>query len=110
MRYINKLLDRWYQCWKAGETVNTAQHKHSTSRDPLRFFWLAKLYVILHFYRQTLQQEIELGGDHDAIQAGSRGEHSHLRAICWLLRLRDRQVDLDAPIWTDHYLRHFTDP
>jgi hypothetical protein len=109
MRRMNMLLNRWLQSWEFRETRDTTRENCSFSGDPLRFFWLAKLYIVLHFYRFTLTKNSEFA----VSITGAPSDHkqpAHLRIISWLSRFRERQVDPASPTWTDYYLCQFAEP
>ncbi|KEF51619.1 uncharacterized protein A1O9_12254 [Exophiala aquamarina CBS 119918] len=109
MQRINMLLNRWSQSWELRKNRDTTRENCSFSGDPLRFFWLAKLYIVLHFYRFALKNDSEFA----VSTTGASSEHkrpAHLRIISWLSRFRERQVDPASPTWTDYYLCQFAEP
>jgi hypothetical protein len=109
MRRMNTLLGRWYQSWECRKSRDAARDNRTFSSDPLRFFWLAKLYIVLHFYRHALKKDSEFAVP-DPEAPSDRRNQAHLRIMSWLLRFQERQAQPASQTWAEHYLCQFTKP
>ncbi|KAL2785025.1 hypothetical protein BJX66DRAFT_70274 [Aspergillus keveii] len=90
LSHINDLLNTWRASWDAQYADETPQGRGLPwSSDPLRFWWLAKLYIILYACRSIITEESEFfpflsrpGGD------GMEPVRLRSRIVSWLLKFR----------------------
>ena len=94
LKRINSTLDTWRVNWDLRTSRDTNHENRTFSGDPLRFWWLAKLYLVLHFYKHSIRK----GSEFALLEAG-RGDdlgkmQIQLKIASWLSRFRRRKDEV----------------
>ncbi len=108
LKRINSMLDRWRVNWDLRSCHDLKQENRTFSGDPVKFWWLAKLYLVLHFYRHVIRKgsEFAIPGAGCADKQGRI--QIQLKIISWLFRFR-RQKD-EVRSWNECYLAQIMKP
>ena len=108
LKRINGMLDRWRVNWDLRSRHDLKQENRTFSGDPVKFWWLAKLFLVLHFYRHVIRK----GSEFAILGAGYGDKQSkvqiQLKIISWLFRFR-RQKD-EVRSWNECYLAQMMKP
>lgn len=103
LKHINNVLGKWHVIWSGRISRDFLQENRTFSGDPVRFWWLAKLYLVLHFYRHVIAKDSEFaisGGGDDQARL-----QTQLKVIGWLRNLQHGKNDVGlAP---DCYMAQF---
>ena len=91
MKRVNNALTAWRVNWDARRTQDAYVDKTTFFSHPLTFWRLAKLYVVLHFFRHQSGQDSELFAF--SARSGEAGAkiHVQLQVIQWLWWLRQQK-------------------
>lgn len=95
LQWLNRIFDRWRKVWDCRCSRDFKQENRTFSADPVRFWWLAKLYLALHFDRSSILKSSDFavldavnGPEDDAKQL-------QLKILRLLLGFRQRKEDLE---------------
>lgn len=99
LKGVNKTLNTWRSYWDRRGNLDREQGKYTFSGDPLRFWWLAKLHLVLYFYRNCIRENSEFdittsrgSGISGGICDVSRNQAKTLK---WWLQLRpEKNLDM----------------
>jgi hypothetical protein len=101
MHRINGSLNSWRTTWDLRNTHDSQRAKVTFKGDPLPFWWLAKLYLVLHYYAPVLTADSEFATPR-AEGLDSTGKTIVQRKIVgWLSSFRGQRcnVDWSAETW-----------
>lgn len=105
---MNEILDNWHQSWELRKSHDLMQENRTFSCDPIRFWWLAKLFLVLHLHRHSIVHDSEWA----ALGSEPKDEHAksqtQLKVVSWLLQFR--QPNEEVTQLTEHYLSRFVRP
>ena len=108
MTRMNDVLNNWHHSWTIRKSHDPFKENRTFLCDPMRFWWLAKLYLVLHFHRDKIRKDSEW----QALGSEFADEHSkaqtQLKVVSWLLQLRRPQDEVTSS--TEHYLAHLLRP
>lgn len=90
LKGVNRALDTWRRTWdlRSGRDI---EHSNSTfSGDPMRFWWLAKLCLGLHFYRHRIRENSEFALSPNTGGTGDAQDRMQIQSkvLNWWFRLR----------------------
>ena len=91
LKHINNILGKWHVIWSRRISRDFMQENRTFSGDPVRFWWLAKLYLVLHFYRHVIAKDSEFaisGGGDDQAKV-----QTQLKVIGWLQQFQQQGKD-----------------
>ena len=100
MKRVNAALDAWHRNWDLRKSRDIYGKRNSAFSHPLNFWLLAKVFVVLHFFRNhpwiidnnKKQQETEFLAFFDANDGTSSKRIAvQLQIIDWLSRIRHRR-------------------
>ena len=96
LKKINGALDSWLAIWKLRLYREPFYEGSATIFDPLPFFWLAKLYTLLHHSEFLMGEDSEFGVSRvDFADTGSKlGVQSKI--IRWLSKLTNAKCRLEV--------------
>lgn len=103
LSHVNDILNTWRASWDAQYALETDQYRRwFFSGDPLRFWWLAKLYLVLYACRSTITEESEFFPFFRKPVADN-GERIQLQAriLTWLTRFR-KGVNMHLPLGSSY--------
>ena len=94
LRWLNGIFDKWQSVWALRGNHDSKYENRTFSADPVRFWWLAKLYIILHFVRNSIQS-----GSKFAVLETGTGDLEDMRqvqrkVVRFLLGFRSRKEDV----------------
>ncbi len=92
-RRINRALDVWHFNWNLRGSDDSEYERYTFTGDPLRFWWLAKLYLILyihHFQSPESQKLILLNTSTFASDVQKRMTYQ-TEILSWLLQFRQQE-------------------
>lgn len=102
---MNGILNSWHQSWELRKSRDLAQENRTFSCDPMRFWWLAKLYLVLHFHRYSNSEWAALGHEPTDEQAKAQ---TQLKVVSWLMQFRKSNEEVTSS--TEHYLAPLVKP
>lgn len=89
LQHINSSLDRWRAIWDSRDCQGLRQERITLSTDPLRYWWLAKLYIILHAYKDLIYNgsEFAISETGSSYEQG-KSQEIQLKILSWLSRFQ----------------------
>ena len=97
MKRVNDALNAWRRNWDVRKMHDIYDERNSAFSHPLNFWLLAKLFVVLHFFRKHICSTAD-AGEHQSLEfltlsCANDGSASgkikvQLQVIEWLSRLR----------------------
>ena len=95
---MNRILDTWRSYWELRGPEDSEQENYTFSGDPLRFWWLAKLYLILSIHQQqSLLEAVDLSPDNHQFIASDAQRRLKFQSkiLSWLLQCRqeDKRIE-----------------
>jgi hypothetical protein len=105
---LNDILDNWHRSWELRKCRDLTQENRTFSCDPIQFWWLAKLFLVLHLHRHSIEKDSEwaaLGLEPTDEHAKSQNQ---LKVVSWLLQFRKPNDEVTQS--TEHYLARFVKP
>ncbi|KAI5786450.1 hypothetical protein DFH27DRAFT_259364 [Peziza echinospora] len=99
IKRVNDALDAWLRNWNARKVQDIYDERHSAFTHPLNFWLLAKLFLVLHFFRNRYQRNTGEDGQgerdsdlHAFYNVNKGAAHDRLetqvQVIGWLSKLR----------------------
>lgn len=103
IRRVNNALDAWLRNWNARRVRDIYDERHTAFTHPLNFFLLAKLFLVLHFFRNRYQRHASVIGEDGQPEQDSELHHfynnsnngaaqgrlkTQMQVIGWLSKLR----------------------
>lgn len=96
IRRIDNALNVWRATWDL-RTNRDSKHEHCTFKgDPLPFWWLAKLYLLLHYHGHMLQPDSEYASPRAEAPDNQGKTMIQRKVVGWLSSFRGRKLRLDA--------------
>ena len=89
---LNQVLDRWKAAWDSREESAGARQQMVFTRDPLPFWWLAKLYLIQHCGRHIIPSSSQFNFPRGLL-SNLDGATMHPRIIDWISMFRQFTED-----------------
>ena len=90
MRRVNAALNNWRSNWDTRSIRDILDENSTFAGDPVRFWWLAKYFLVIHFFRGRIGKDDEIFplvsyklSTHDGMQI-------QWQVVNWLLRFRSR--------------------
>ena len=97
VQHVNAALNAWLTTWNLRCYRESAYENRTFLNDPLPFFWLAKLYLVLHCYKFWIRDESDFAVSRvDGADDGSKWT-VQIKIIGWFSRFgrqRCRPVDM----------------
>lgn len=102
IRRVDDALNAWLRNWNARQVHDIYDERHSAFTHPLNFWLLAKLFLVLHFFRNRYHRHIpgigedgqperdsELHAFYDSNNGAAHGRlATQVQVIGWLSKLR----------------------
>jgi hypothetical protein len=109
LKNINRTLDMWRTNWDLRGCQAFRQEKRTLSTDPVKYWWLAKLYLVLHLSRHSIHKASEFA----IPESGSKNEQEklqeiQLKVLGWLSRFRKGREDM--ALSSECYLAEVVEP
>lgn len=93
---VNQALDTWLHIWNARQFRDTIYEYRAFSLDPAPFWWLAKLFLLLHCRADEVADESEFACLRNRSNI-PRKVQAQARIFSWLTRLRYAQEPERSP-------------
>ena len=97
IKRVNAVLNAWHSTWEHRH-VRDYEHDNVTFKgDPLQFWWLAKLLLIVHVHDRAIVEDSEL-----AIPSPRAGDEKgkialQTKLVKWLARFRKQGKEAELP-------------
>lgn len=90
---VDTALNVWRATWE--QRSNRDSHEQCTFQgDPLPFWWLAKLYLLLHYHGHVLQPDSEYASPRAAAPDNRGKSMIQKKVVGWLSSFRGRKLNL----------------
>ena len=101
IRRINNALDAWRTTWDLRNYHDNQREDCTFKGDPLPFWWLAKLYLVLHYNAPTLEPDSEFATPRAEGMDGHRKTAVQRKIVGWLSSFRGQScaVESTAESW-----------
>lgn len=93
IRRIDNALNSWRSTWDLRQNRDIQREDYSFKGDPLPFWWLAKLYLILHY--NIVQADSEFAAPRAEGQEGHRKTAVQRKIVGWLSSFRGNRYAMD---------------
>lgn len=91
LKHINNALNSWDLTWHLRRFRELEYEENSFFQNPLPFWWLAKLYLLLHLCGDILPQDSEFAISRFTDQSEAGRMNIQARLVRWLSRFRTPQ-------------------
>lgn len=107
IRRINNALDSWRTTWDRRNSRDVAREEGSFKGDALPFWWLAKLYLALHYHARDLRADSEFATPRAEGLDGYCKAVVQRKIVGWLSRFRGQRcaVDFEVESWLPHLMK-----
>lgn len=86
---INIVLENWMKVWSCRQIFVDELESVAYSLDPLPFFWLAKLFLLLHCAAEYFPADGEFTYPRFTVQSNSERVSQQVKVMRWLFALRE---------------------
>lgn len=104
VKHVNDALNAWLTTWHMRHYRETAYENHTFFNDPLPFFWLAKLYLVLHCYAFWITDESDFAVSRVNGADDSSKWTVQAKILGWLSKFRGRR-SRPAHVMVGSYMR-----
>ena len=107
VRKINNALDSWRTTWDKRNNRDVGREDGTFKGDPLPFWWLAKLYLALHYHSHILRADSEFATPRAEGLDGGAKTAVQRKIVGWLSSFRGQRcaVDFEAESWLSHLMK-----
>ena len=107
IRKVDNALNAWRATWDLRSNRDSKHERYTFSGDPLPFWWLAKLYLLLHYHGYVLQPDCEYASPRAEAPDNYRKSVIQSKVIGWLASFRGRKftVNTETENWLPELMR-----
>ena len=107
IRKINNALDLWHITWDRRNNRDVAREEGTFKGDPRPFWWLAKLYLALHYHAHILREDSEFVTPRAEGMDGYAKMAVQRKIVGWLSSFRGQRyaVDFEAESWLPQLMK-----
>ena len=107
--HVNDALNAWYTTWQL-RYFREAEHEERTFfQNPLPFWWLAKLYILLHLYKDLVGKDSEFAIFRAQNINGMSKLKVQTKIVRWFSRFR-ASYHYSEPLIPNLFPKHFLGP
>ena len=101
IRKVDNALNAWRATWDLRSNRDRDHERCTFKGDPLPFWWLAKLYLLLHYHGHMLQPDSEYASPRAEAPDNTAKSMIQRKVVGWLSSFRGRksQVDYETENW-----------
>jgi hypothetical protein len=96
IRRVDNALNAWRTTWDLRRNRDSKHEPCTFKGDPLPFWWLAKLYLLLHYHGHILQPDNEYASPRAEAPDNCGKTVIQRKVIGWLSSFRGRKLNVDA--------------
>ena len=107
IRRVDNALNAWRATWDLRSYRDSKHERYTFKGDPLPFWWLAKLYLLLHYHGHILQPDSEYASPRAEAPDSHGKSMVQSKVVGWLSSFRGRKftVNTETENWLPELMK-----